>query len=1595
MRSKPGRTLPPASSTTAKALARRLAAALCLIALIVGAMWLRAARLNRHDAAAVTQLPATGVAEQSPPAAQAAAPAASDARPTAVATMKPQAGPQTGARVISKRVKLRLRAITPAAVALKDDAPDAQPPAAKIETAGAEVDPLPLRLMTPAVTPFNVTPPAPVAPATSISTVEPSLIAEREASAREVFADDESKEPHAGAAGGRRMHRANGAQESGQSSQAAQGERVAAQGERPSGPEVVQMVGPVSQDLDLRQLANIPGKGEEDEVRRTRHPMVPNQQAQGMDDPELTFRPQALSSMPATSVSFDGINQFNSSCACLPPDTHGDVGPNHYILSVNSSIQIYNKSGTTLSGPTNFNSFFSALGTSTPCGNNQNEGDGFILYDHIANRWVISDFAFTGSGSVNYQCVGVSKTADPVSGGWWLYAVQVDPSNPTWLGDYPKFGLWPDAYYFSVNLFDQNDDFQGVRVYALNRSQMINGTGAPAAGAVAFTILPAALGDTYSLVPATFRTGSTPPAGAAEYFMAIDSPATGGTILNKVYTWRFHVDFATPANSTLGVGATHTPNGTTTVDNFVDAFTSTSSLVPQNGTSQKLDTLGDKLMTPLVYHNLLGVESLWASHTINNNQNGTGPTAIRWYQFNVTGGTIPATPLQQQTFNNGADGLWRFMPSIAVDALGNMSIGYMTSSSTTEPSITYAGRLVSDPLNTLGQGEAQLIAGGGHQTSASGRWGDYSSLSIDPSDNCTFWHANEYYSATSTSSWKTRVGAFKFPTCSGGTQAKVKTFNASRAADGRVLLQWNSSVEVDNLGYHVYREQNGVRTRITPQLVGGSALLVGPGKSLLSGHSYSWADTPPAGAARYWLEDVDLNGKSTWHGPFVATATPAKNSAAGLGQSLMLSQLGLRESMLVSGTISQAAVNAAPLAPLTPVALKAQSALAARPAVKMAIKQEGFYRVTQAELVAAGLDPRVDPRSLQLFVDGVEQPIKVRGEQDGRFDAGDAIEFYATGLDVASTDTRVYWLAAGDAMGKRINTAVAKGKPAVASDFPYTIERKDRSVYFTVLRNGEGENFFGATVSGQPLDQSLWVQHLAAKKNDTATVEVSLQGLTHLPHTVALQLNGAEIGTLDFTGQSAGKTSLAIPASLLKEGENHVQLVARGGPSDVSLLDAIRITYPHSFVADNNALRLTAQGGQQVSIAGFTGAAVRLIDVTDANAVQEIQGAVSGGKGGYAITAAVPGAGERRLLALSDSQIKKPVTTTANQPSRWRRAANGADLLIFTRRDFAAALQPLVALRQSQGLSVAVVDVEDVYDEFSFGNKTPQALKDFVSYAASHWKQAPRFLLLAGSASYDARNYLGFGDSDVVPTKLIDTAEMETASDDWFADIADDGLARLAVGRLPARTPTEAAALVAKIIAYEHSSPAREATLVADANDGFNFETAARQLATLMPDTLKVNQIARGAGDSTARGELLAALSRGQKVVNYVGHGNVNLWRGDLLTNEDASRLTNADHLPLFVMMTCLNGYFIDPALDSLGGSLLKAERGGAVAVWASSGITGPADQAQMNQQLYRLLFGDAGLRMGEAVTKAKAAISDRDVRRTWILLGDPTMKLR
>jgi hypothetical protein len=826
----------------------------------------------------------------------------------------------------------------------------------------------------------------------------------------------------------------------------------------------------------------------------------------------------------------------------------------------------------------------------------------------------------------------------------------------------------------------------------------------------------------------------------------------------------------------------------------------------------------------------------------------------------------------------------------------------------------------------------------------------------------------------------------------GPTSVKLDSFAATGFDDGRVLVQWKSGQEADNLGFNVYREQNGQRVRITPQLIAGSALIAGANTSLTAGKSYNWIDTPQSGgkSVRYWLEEIDLEGNRTLHGPVDLNSSPGR--APTEAQSALLTRFGAHQSQLTLGVGSVPASRRGELARAVGPQIDTQTSLAGQAAVKIAVRQEGWYRITQPELLAAGLSPTTDPRLLQLYVDGQQLPIFVTGEGDGKLNPPDAVEFYGVGLDIPSTDTRTYWLVAGTQPGKRIGvspirTTIAGG----ASSFTYAVERKDRTLYFSALRNGEAENFFGPVVSTEAVVQALSLQRLAA---GAAQLEVALQGVTLAPHTVRVLLNGVEAGSVTFNDQGRGVGTFQVSQSQLREGENQVSLVALGGQPDVSLIDYIRITYQHAYTADNNALRFTATGGQMVTVDGFGGTQIRVMDVTDPAAVVEVTGTIRRQKSGFGITFCAPGEGARSLLAFDASQVKQAVRAEANRPSSLRSTGNGADLLIVTHRDFFAALDPLVALRRSQGLAVTVADIADVYDEFSYGHKTPQALKDFVTYAGTSWKRAPRYVLFAGDASFDARNYLGFGDYDLVPTRLIDTELMETASDASIADITGDGVEDLAIGRLPVRTAQEVSRMVSKIIGYEKASASQSLLLASDLDDGFRFERYNNDLRQLVPGNIRVESVTRGADLAASRRDLIDAINRGQKIVNYMGHGNLDQWRGNLLTSADAASLTNGDKLSLFVMMTCLNGYYQDPSLESLAESLMRAERGGAIAVWASTGMTSPGGQIVMNQEAYRLLF-DGTLTLGEATRRAKAAVGDTDVRRTWVLLGDPSMKLR
>lgn len=435
----------------------------------------------------------------------------------------------------------------------------------------------------------------------------------------------------------------------------------------------------------------------------------------------------APSRMPAPLLDFDGISFSGSGCNCEPPDTNGEVGATQYVQSVNTAFEVFDKeTGASVYGPVEIATLWSGFGGVCETGG---EGDPVVLYDQLAERWLISQFAGASpTGNMTDECIAVSASSD-ATGSYYRYDFHLGSE----MYDYPKLAIWPDAYYMSTNVEGEPQPF------AFDRAKML-------AGEAATFVTPGPAGGTSLELPADLDGSTPPPVGAPETFV---SWPEGGHY--KLY--HFHVDWAAPGNSSFALFAEPPAAG------FTELCSSGSlDCVPQEGTLQRVDALGN-FHTPMfraAYRNFGSHESLVFNYTVESN----GVAAIRWVELR---GLSAGTPVVYQESTYQPDTTWRWLGSAAMDIAGDLAIGFSASSSSMHPAIRYAGRLAGDPLNTLGQGEATLMAGAGSDTYGN-RWGDYSDLTVDPVDECTFWYTNEYYAASG-GEWSTRIGTFRFPTC--------------------------------------------------------------------------------------------------------------------------------------------------------------------------------------------------------------------------------------------------------------------------------------------------------------------------------------------------------------------------------------------------------------------------------------------------------------------------------------------------------------------------------------------------------------------------------------------------------------------------------------------------------------------------------------------------------------------------------------------------------------------------------------------------------------------------------------------------------------
>jgi hypothetical protein len=793
------------------------------------------------------------------------------------------------------------------------------------------------------------------------------------------------------------------------------------------------------------------------------------------------------------------------------------------------------------------------------------------------------------------------------------------------------------------------------------------------------------------------------------------------------------------------------------------------------------------------------------------------------------------------------------------------------------------------------------------------------------------------------------------------------------------------------LGFYVYRISGDSTERLNTKLVLGTYF---QGNQHVSDSKYSYYDADGDSGSVYYIQSLGMNGRVV-NSEMISPQTVedltavAGVSSAELSKAAKSADAALlkSETELPADLKSEVAENA----PESDAVM--QRWVASQPGAKIGIKKEGFYRVSRADLQAAGFDVNSSPALWQLYVNGVQQSINVGA--DGSF-----VEFYGRGIDTLYSDQQIYYLLVGAQNGKRIGATAHRsvGGQNLSRSFAQSLTKKERIYYLSELLNGDAENFFGTIIS-QPTNINF---NLPAVDFNVAnaSIDVGIQGANGTSHQVKVVLNGENVGVVSGFFYNTKTQRFNIPTSFLRSGVNTLQLTPMNGASDVSFFESVKVNYARRYQAEQNQLSFYTTNYRANYVEGFSSPNIRIFDVTYQNSPTAVTNLTAEqNDGGYRVY--LPSNRGRVMYAVEDSAILAADSVTRNTPSALSTTAHNADLVIITHKDFTMQANDWANYRRSSGMSVEVVDVEDVYDEFNFGVVNSLSIRSFLQYAKTNWQTAPRYVLLIGDSTYDPRNYTRVaGNFNYVPTKQVDTGYGEAASDDTLADFNDDGLAEIPIGRSPARNSNEVTQLLNKTKTFELTSEQglnRGMIFASDLPIGWDFTATSNRLRDLLPAGTPGVMVNRS--DTDAKSRLINEINTGRFFINYAGHGSTGVWAtNSFFGKADAAVLTNGSNLSVFTMLTCFNGFFTQPSVasDGLAETLLKAPNGGAVAAWASTGETTPDVQEIMATRFYRQLSLGNMKRLGDLINDSKTVINaGRDVRLSWVLLGDPTLKVR
>jgi len=695
---------------------------------------------------------------------------------------------------------------------------------------------------------------------------------------------------------------------------------------------------------------------------------------------------------------------------------------------------------------------------------------------------------------------------------------------------------------------------------------------------------------------------------------------------------------------------------------------------------------------------------------------------------------------------------------------------------------------------------------------------------------------------------------------------------------------------------------------------------------------------------------------------------------------------------------------------------------------KILVDQDCIYRVTYGELINAGLKPvAMDPRSFKLTNRGKEVAIDIVGQEDGSFDPGDYIEFYGESAGSKYSDTNVYYLTTGGSPGLRMIKSSGNGRGTVQTSFRDRLRLEVDRLYRPYVPMIEGADHWywhfipdGRDWDGDGAPNSASYRFSLrglASESSSLVLRASLAGFNFGEHHTRIYLNDHLVGDLRWSGRIAQQFTANAPASHLSEGANVIKVEVPGdadGGRDSIFVNWFEIEYQRKYITEGNSLRFSpnSTGESQFDIDGFSSSNIAIFDITEQSAVRRIaQPSVIRVGERYRVRFSDSGEG-KRYLALAADQIRRPLKIVRSKSAQLRSTLNGADYIIITHGNFYTEALRLAGHRAAQGLRTMVIDVENVYDEFSGGLLDPQAISDFLYYAYHNWRRpAPSYVLLLGDGNLDFKDRLGTGESNFIPPYLVmvDPWNGETASDNRYVTVSgDDILPDMHIGRLPVSAAEEARAVIDKIIGYERNGAGaqwnRTLLFIADnADSSGDFAALSDDLIRdHVPREFVFEKVYLGVNYATAdeaKAAIISSINKGCAIINYIGHAAINqLAEENLLSAEDIGLLRNASSLPFLLLMSCYDGFFHFPGVSSTSESLLRADRRGSIGSWAPTGLGMTGGHEYLNRAFLGAVLFTEMRQLGEATLQGKlnlyAAGSYRELIDTYLLFGDPAMRL-